>query len=91
MMRMKIISSWIVRDLMKKRTNLVKKSHTNFINSCIKQISKDKDLEDKSTRDCQRKVLKDSSCIKQISKDKDLKNKSTRDCKRNVLKANTRA
>ena len=82
----------IERHLMKKRTNMVKNSHTNFINSCIKQISKDKDLKNKSTRDCKRNVLKDSSYIKQISKDKDLKNKSTRDCKRNVLKdQNTRA
>ena len=65
---------------------MVKNSHTSFISSCIKQISKDKDLENKSTRDCKRDVLKDISCIKQISKDKDLKNKSTRDCKRNILK-----
>ena len=41
---------------------MFKDFHTNFISSCIsyiKQISKEKELENKSTRDCKRDDLKD--------------------------------
>ena len=52
---------------------MVKNSHTNFIGSCIKQISKDKDLKNKSTRDYKRNVLKDQIPGHDEGKDQSIK------------------
>ena len=45
---------------------MVKNSHTNFINSWIKQVSKDKDLENKSVKD-QRPDFKENDMGGQLS------------------------